>query len=392
MKNRLAGLALRLLRLVLPTRNNRVVILPSANAGSLGDQAMIESISHTLIHECDKHPVLICRTTDTLSLRNPVERAYLDASGIFGKLGTVLQIARSRSLLFIGADVIDGVYGGDCGRLKLLDLAARGGMQAAAINFSFSDKPGAAALGRLRALPQIPMHPRDPVSMQRFKEALGRDATQVADVAFLLRPEARAENAKATIAWAEAQKAKGHTLLGVNAGGTTLSKMKGDGLGALEGALAAWLEASETRSILLLPHDYKPQPTGDIEPLQTLLERLAPRFEGRVHMVDFPFDAWDVKAMAAVLDYTLLARMHFAIACLGQGVPPLCVTYAGKFEGLMQYFDLRNMLIDNDEAQEAEALLARIEEFETRVPAMSAQIKARLTDVRTMSKKNFGWL
>ncbi len=392
MKYQLAGLALRVLRLFLPTQNDRVVILPSANAGSLGDQAMIDSISHTLIHELGKMPVVICRTTDKLTLRNKVERAHLDASGPMGKLRTVLQIARSRSLLFIGADVIDGLYGGDCGRLKMLDLVARGGMQTAAINFSFSDKPGQAALARLKALPAMPMHPRDPISMQRFGEAVGRPATQVADVAFLLRPEAKADNAKAAIAWAEGQKAKGHMVLGVNAGGTTLSKMKGDGLGALEQALAGWLRVVPERSILFLPHDYKPQPVGDVEPLRTLQERLSPEFGDRVHMVDFPFDTWDVKAMAAALDYTLLARMHFAIACLGQAVPPLCVTYAGKFEGLMQYFGLENMLVGNDEAQDADALLARLEEFETRVPQMRAQIEAALPEVKERSMRNFAWL
>ncbi len=392
MKNKLAGLALRALRLVLPTRNNRVVILPSANAGSLGDQAMMDSISQTLIHDLAKTPVLICRTSDKITLRNPVERAHLDAAGTMGKLRTVLQIAKSQSLLFIGADVIDGIYGGDCGRLKLVDLAARGGMQTGAVNFSFSDKPGAAALARLRAMPDIPMHPRDPISLQRFKDALGREATQVADVAFLLRPEATADNAKAAIAWAEGQKAKGHTVMAVNAGGTTLSQMKGDGLGALEQALTAWMQADPNRSILFLPHDYKPQPTGDIEPLQTLQDRLSPQFGDRVNVVNFPFDTWDVKAMAATLDFTLLARMHFAIACLGQGVPPLCVTYAGKFEGLMRYFGLENMLVSNDEAQDAEALLARINEFETRVPDMRAQITKRLPEVKALSMQNFEWL
>lgn len=392
MINRFAGMALRIARLVLPTHNNRVVVLPSANAGSLGDQAMIESITHTLIHEKDKVPVLICRTTDKLELRNTVERAFLDAGGPLGKLRTVLQIARSKSLLFIGADVIDGEYGGDCGRLKLVDIAARGGMQTAAVNFSFSENPGAAAVARLREMPDIPMHPRDPVSFERFTKALGRDATQVADVAFLLNPEDTAQNAKDAITWAKAQKSAGHVVLGVNAGGTTLAKMKGDGLAALEGALQTWMDTSPSRSILLLPHDYKPQPTGDVEPLRTLKERLSPKYGDRVHMVDFPFNAWDVKAMAAEMDFTLLARMHFAIACLGQGTPPLCVAYAGKFEGLMQYFGLENMLISEAEALDPVALSARLEEFETRVPDMRERITTHLPEIKTKSRRNFEWL
>jgi polysaccharide pyruvyl transferase WcaK-like protein len=395
MKYKLAGLALRALRTVLKTHNDRVVVLPPAVAGSLGDQAMMDSVTHTLIHEHGKTPVLICRRSDKQTLRNPVERAYLDAAGLTGKLKALLQIFRSRSLLFVGADVIDGIYdkqGGDCTRLKLLDLATRAGMQTAAINFSFSEAPRAAAVNRLRALQNVPMHPRDAVSLQRFREAVGRDATQVADVAFLLTPEARAENAKAAIAWATKQKEKNHVVLGFNAGGPPLSKKKGNKLDILEKTLNAWLKASPKRSILLLPHDYKPPPAGDVEPLQVLKARLEPKFGDRVHMVEFPFDTWDVKAIAASLDFTLLTRMHFAIACLGQTVPPLCMAYAGKFEGLMQYFHLENMLVDDDESQDSKVLLAKLEEFETRLPDMKARIAENLPAVRTLSRKNFSWL
>lgn len=394
MRNSLIGAALRILRLFWKIDTNRVVILPSANAGSLGDQAMIDSISRTLIEDLNRRVTVIGKRSKAVKVRPEIGFAYTDAPGLGGKWATLKAIFSAKSLLFIGADVIDGGYGGDCRRLILLDIAARAGMQTAAINFSIAETIRPAALARIKALPPLPMHARDPVSLERFEAQTGRPAIQVADVAFLLKPEARAENAIAAIDWCRGQRAAGRKILAVNAGGTTLNKMKGDGLGALGACLEGWLADDPHRAILLLPHDYKPQPVGDVEPLREIRDRLAPRFADRIHMVDFPFDTWDVKAMAAELDFALLARMHFGIACLGQGVPPLCVAYQGKFEGLMHHvgLDPAAMMLSYDEAVDAAALRARLDAFEADLPRMKAEIAARLPGIRDLSRKNFAWL
>ena len=392
MRNSLIGILLRLIRVFLRVDHDKVAVLPSASAGSLGDQAMLDSITTQLIHKCEKTPVLIARQSDNVLLRNLVALTVIDAPGVMGKLRAARQIFSCGQMLFIGADVIDGGYGGDCNRLGLLDIAARAGMTCGAVNFSFSERPGKAAVARLHKLPQVYMHPRDPVSMERFRKVVGREAVQVADVAFLLKPEASSDNARTAIAWAHGQRNEGRCVLGINAGGTTLSMMKGDGLDSIGQCLESWLKADTNRAILLLPHDYKPQPAGDVEPLQELYDRLAPQFGDRVHMVQFPFEAWDVKAMAEALDFALLARMHFAIACLGMGVPPLCIAYAGKFEGLMQHFGLEDMLVSNEEVLDPEVLLARLEAFETRVPAMKETITAGMAQVKELSERNFAWL
>lgn len=394
MSKRILGALLRLLRLFLGSGAGRVVILPPTNAGSLGDQAMLDSLSHQLVHTHGKTPVLVTRHGDDMALRNPVEMAFVDGPGLWGKWRALRQILRAEALIFIGADVIDGAYGGDCKRLVLLDMAARAGLRTAAAGFSFSEKPGATAVARLKDMPPMPMHPRDPVSMQRFMATIGdrHEMHQVADLALLVTPEARAETARKAVAWATEQREKGHVVLGLNAGGTTLSKFKVDGVQVLTEMLEAWLRANDKRSALLVPHDYRPQPVGDVEPLRTVLERMPPELQDRVYMVDFPFDAWDAKAIAGALDFALLARMHFAIACLGQGTPPLCVTYAGKFEGLMQHFDLQNMLLSNEEAVSPEALLARLETFEADAPKLRSHIQERLSAVQDLSRKNLAWL
>lgn len=392
MRNSLIGAFIRLVRFFLKVDHDKVVILPCTNPGSLGDQAMIDSACRHIVHTLRMKTVLIARKTDTLDVHDVTEVAVFDAPGIWKKVVAARQIFLSGQMLMIGADVIDGRYGGDCARLGLLDLAARSGLKCAISGFSFSEKPGSAALERLKNLPTMPLHARDAVSLKRFEDAVQVPATLVADLAFLVTPSAEAENSRIAISWAQAQRDMGRTVLGVNTGGTTLSKMKGDGLDSIGECLEGWLDANPDRAVLLLPHDYKPQPVGDVEPLQALLDRLTPQFGDRVHMVQFPFETWDVKAMAEVMDFTLLARMHFAIACLGMGVPPLCIAYAGKFEGLMQHFGLENMLVSNEEVLDPAALLARLETFESAVPVMKEKISAALPAVKDLSKRNFAWL
>ncbi|WP_187431399.1 hypothetical protein ROLI_045330 (plasmid) [Roseobacter fucihabitans] len=392
MLNSLIGVLLRLIRVVLNVDHNKVAVLPSASAGSLGDQAMLDSITTQLIQKSAKTPVLIARQSDNISLRNPVTLAIFDAPGVMRKLRAAKQILSCGQMLFIGADVIDGGYGGDCRRLGVLDVAARAGMGCAAVNFSFSEHPGPAAVARLHRLSPVHMYSRDPISLRRFHKVVGREAVQVADVAFLLKPEASSNNAKIAISWAKEQREAGSCVLGVNVGGTTLSMMKGDGLDSIGRSLEGWLSTNPDRAVLLLPHDYKPQPVGDVEALQALLDRLSPQFGNRVHMVQFPFETWDVKAMADVLDFALLARMHFAVACLGMGVPPLCIAYAGKFEGMMQHFGLENMLVSNEEVLDPAVLLARLEVFEAAMPIMKEKINAALPEVKELSKRNFAWL
>lgn len=338
--------------------------------------------------------VMIQSRSKPVNIRWPVEVAHPQDGSPLERVAALREVLSCGALAFIGADVIDGVYGvdGDCKRLGLLDLAARAGMKTAAINFSVSATPGATATQRLRALPQMPMHARDPVSVDRFRTLTGREPVAVADVAFLLTPEARAPEAQAAIAWIREQKAAGRRVLAVNAGGTTFAKMKGDGVAALAECLENWLAASPDRAVLVLPHDYKPAPVGDVKPLEQVAERLSATSPDRVRMVRFPFGAWDAKAIAGEVDCALVARMHFAIACLGMGVPALCVVYQGKFEGLMQHFGLKDVLIPLEEAHDPRVLADRLAGFEARLPELRAQIAARLPAVKALSERNFAWL
>lgn len=148
--------------------------------------------------------------------------------------------------------------------------------------------------------------------------------------------------------------------------------------------LERWLATDPAHAVLLLPHDFKPDPVGDIGPLRRLEARLQPLFTERVHYVVPPFNAWEAKALGGEADFT--------IACLGMGPSALGIVYQGKFEGLMDHFGLDNMPITPDQAADPEELFSRLQMVEAHLPELRAQIATRLPEVMILSKRNFDWL
>lgn len=302
---------------------------------------------------------------------------------------------RSSGVVVVGADVLDGAYGEwmPVRWIGKLTRANKIGRSVGFINFSFSPDADPAISERLRATGGLRFTSRDPVSFARFTRATGQPATLSADLAFLLSPELRAPNAVEADRWLAARKAAGDTILFVNLSGHALARMDGDGVAVMEDMLRQWLRASAARSIFLVPHDFRPAPTGDVEVLERLRAPLAAEFPDRVAMIWPPFDAWDVKALCGQADLAVSGRMHLTIACFGMGVPVVSVVYVGKFEGLMQHFGLadEDLLIEPNAIQ-ADSILSRIERVTAQRDRLSAIIRSRLDAVKALSARNFDWL
>ncbi|HEY0214453.1 MAG TPA: polysaccharide pyruvyl transferase family protein [Paenirhodobacter sp.] len=390
MRDQIIVAALRFLRLFIKVDPRKIVILPPSSGGSLGDQAMLDSTAASV--SPFGPVVLVAAPGPDTQLRTPLTYAPLNGGSKVDKLRALKEILSSGTIVFLGADVIDGAYGGDCRRLGIFDLFVRAGLRGACLGFSISAKPGERAKQRLLKLPPMPMHVRDRVSLERFEAMTGRKGTLVADTAFQLRPEVTTPVIGAAIDWARAQRAQGRKVLVVNLGGWTLERMKGDGVAAVNTCLQRWLSESPDRAVLLLPHDFKAPPVGDVEPLQRLDAMLTPQFPDRVRFVAPPFNTWDVKALAGEVDFSMTGRMHFSIACLGMGTPTIGIVYQGKFEGLMNHFGIDNVLITPDEASDPEILLTRLNAVEAKLPELRAHIAEKLPAVKELSWKNFAWL
>lgn len=368
----------------------RVTLVPPAADGSLGDQAMLDAASAGLARRGAAVSILNPYDHSPFpTVRTPVGGFRIGHPRPLARLANRLRRLRAEALGVIGADVIDGVYGADLLRLRLIGEAIALGDRAAVLGCSFSETPAPAVVERMRLMPELVILARDPVSQERLGRALGRDVPLVADLAFLMEPEARAEGARALCDWARRRRTEGLFVLIVNASAHTFPKMPFDAVAAYVGLLRAWLTADPARAALLVPHDVRPAPIGDVEAMTAIHDALSPEFGDRVALLRPPFDAWDVKALAAEADAALTGRMHLAIAALGTGAPPLCLVYQGKFEGLMRHFDLDGLLIDPAAFGDPASARAALDGMVARAPDLRRRIEARLPQVRALSKRNF---
>lgn len=374
----------------------RVLVIPSADSGSVGDQAMLDATVTALArdHGCSVAVKHIFTIPARIPLRAPC--SYLDATGLAAhfRLGARLGSLREQAVVTLGADVIDGVYGagGELNRLGILARKAALGEKTVVIGCSISATPAPAVIDRLRAMPELVVNLRDEISLARYARAVGRPGRLVADVAFLLSPEITTDPARGAEQWIRTQRAAGRKVLAVNASGHTLEKMDRQGVPAHVAALGCWLGRGDDRAVLLVPHDFRPSPVGDVEAVNAIAEGLADTFAERVHLLRAPFNAWDLKALMGQVDAVLTGRMHLAIAAFGMGTPALCVVYQGKYEGLLRHFRLDGLLMEPGDVPETETVAARIEALVAAAPDLRARIEGRLPEVTSLARRNFDWL
>ncbi|RYX81312.1 hypothetical protein EON83_24680 [bacterium] len=386
--------AIRTMRRVSVNPRSVAVFVPES-VGSVGDQAMVEVVREQLCARRLLPTFVYMPGWLEISLRSPTRTEFLKTPSNFSPTFWKL-ILESNAVLTIGADVADGVYGNTLPLrwLGKLVRAHQAGCKAGLINFSFSNEADHHVSHRISTASGVVFTPRDPISFERFKSATRREGILTADLAFLLKPELCSDHAFKINAWLEERKSEGDLILFANLSGHTLSRMHGDGIRAMECALRRWLSASTKRSILLVPHDFRPAPFGDVEALEQLRSMLDNDFPDRVRMLRPPFTAWDVKALCAHADLAISGRMHLAIACLGMGVPVVSVVYVGKFEGLMQHarLDEEGLLISTHEALDSGYLHSKLEMLTAEREGLRAKIISRLDAIRRLSEKNLAWI
>ncbi len=404
MKQQMLGAAARFLAALRPPygRRKTFLIVSSDDTGSVGDQAMTESIRSVVADRYGydvalMHPAAISAPVELLGLVRHLSKPEVqEPASRLAKAWRrgVFQMAPPNRFGFLGADVIDGHYSEHkvMQILTLLDFLMKSGAKGRIFGASVSEARSANVMKRLGQLPDLTFNARDPLSFARFEKAAGRKPVLVADLAFNLTPKITSPMGEAAEAWVNEQKAAGRFVLGANINGYTVGQIEGDGPQAYVDLLSAWLSADPKRSILMLPHDGRPFPTGDIEPCEACYDVLAPQFPGRVEMLRPPLKAWELKQLAGMVDVVMTGRMHLAIASLGMGTPPLCVAYLNKFEGLFQLFGIEGLVVNPDTVANTDAMLAKLEELVARREELEAAIEAKLPDVMALSLKNFDGL
>ena len=376
----------------------RVLLFPPATPGSLGDDAMLlATVSY--LRALDVHdiglvsydrskPWSISASVDTVM----DVREYMD-DGAISPLVQLGEFAATYTHAFaVGADVLDGYYSEDrtLRRIWFARLCAATGLKTTILGFSLNQSPTERAVKALRELPlSVQLNARDPISRQRLEARLRRPVRGVADIAFLL-PAAQsltscAEDAMRVI---EKNRACGRTIMGMNVNSLVTARPNSEFEASIATATSTLLNSNPDLFVLFVPHDRRAA-TNDELLAERVSALLPDEHRSRCHVVRGSVPAPDIKALAAHLDVAVSCRMHFAIACLGTGLPVGCLDYQGKFEGLFQHFGLENSVLDVQEDIDSKRISMFMQQLLEERHTRRRQVEERLPDVMRLAKSNF---
>jgi polysaccharide pyruvyl transferase WcaK-like protein len=383
----------------------RVLLLPSQAPGSLGDEAMVESIG-TYLSALGRRVTVVEYDRGVRWAPREFISGSVDMSGYFHldrhyspfawtALEPFARAARaSARLLVVGADVIDGFYGSfrTVKRLQLALLAAEAGTPVTILNFSLNARPEPRALRLLRALPpSVRLVARDEISRERMRQAVGRDCELAADVAFLL-PAADTPRVRSAGDWAGAQRALGRLVVGINANHQTFVGHQGATVSDLvdihRATVTDLVRGHPRASVLFIPHDWRGTLTEE-RFADDILVGLPSDVREHAEVARGPYSAMEAKGLCSTIDLLITGRMHLAIAGLGQALPVVSVPYQGKFEGLMRHFELPELVLDLDRARADGSFTPQVRPLVERRESLAEAVAGRLGEIRERSAAAF---
>ena len=338
----------RVLGRLLPAVPGRVVLVPPAGPGSLGDDALLTVLVAELAPGHDLRVADVTRKHD----RDPAGAGLVPGPSLTRALRgfpprgwwTLLR-ARPEAVVVVGADVMNGYYSDwrSARRWDLLSVVGAAGRAAHAVGFSWPEPDGCgpASVAAARRAVGVRSSCRDPVSARRFASTTGHEVAVGADVAFLLAPDLDAAPVAPVARWAEARRSAGRHPVALNLNGLILGDPDDE-----PGRVTALADGVVTLAgagidVVLLPHDTR-DGAGDRAWAAAVHAALAGRAPAT--LVAAPARAAQAKAMVAVVDAVAAGRMHLAIGALGVGTAVGLHDYQGKVEGLAALFpgaDLR---------------------------------------------------
>jgi colanic acid/amylovoran biosynthesis protein len=361
------------------------VLLASAGAGNIGDQAMVEAF----IEQVDGPVTVITRHEGDFAMptgeddrvtftalehlvygSGPARRADL------ARFGALVQDAASFSV--IGADIMDGKYSprGSVRRATLAEAAAAAGVPTRILGFSWNAAPhrrAAAALRRAARAGVVPLL-RDPVSAERARADGIEGVVDTADLVFTART---------------ADDAAPRRILGPLVDGSSalvnVSALVGRSLDQ-RGEYAAIVRHLRAlgHGVVLLPHVSRPS-SDDIAACAAVAELLAD--DPGVVLVDRLLTPVEIRGLTRRASVVVTGRMHLAIMSIWARVPAVTLATQGKVEGLMRLIGAPELCVTPgpDLAERVIDVLDRLD------PATSG-IRAAVTDagpvLRSLSERN----
>jgi polysaccharide pyruvyl transferase WcaK-like protein len=339
-----------------------------AYPGSLGDQAMLfAAISKLRESKKVQLGVLTPATHDEWEISKSINVEDISNSGggnyFYFMIWRYLTLLNNYDACFVfGADVLDGGHGDSSQALLLMaDLAARSGLRSTILGCSINQHPSdKMKIAWKRLSKSVRVCARDPISYQRLSNLCRQKPQQVADVAFLLKPENGTELVNKHNLWHNQQNKGQRKVLAINMCGHILRMFKDkNNNNNLYMDAARYIEIMaeivrgiyhqiQNLSLLLIAHDRRPV-GSDVVLNDLLCEVLHNEFGEHIFNVPGEARADEIKQIVASADLVFTGRMHLAIASLGQGTPCIGLEYQGKYEGLFSSFGIGNLCIKLEE-------------------------------------------
>jgi len=382
-------------------RLSGAVVLPPSSPGSLGDEAALNGLVGALRRQ-NVEPITMLSYSQNSSWQHvqgnppslPIDKYF--RKGRIASLFRFAHLLASHERFYVlGTDVLDGFYDaeGSVRRIHLLRFAAAIGVQTAAVGFSFSSNAKQETVAALRRLPStVRFCIRDAISKSAFQRLVGRDASLVADPAFLLQPVEDSQLDETIVSWIRARKQEGKVVLGVNINHLLVRQLPGMTAAKLVRSycelLTELLKQNHDLAFCLIPHDTRGRP-NDVELATSVVASIADETKSVTTLVPFPCSSAAVKGIVRGLDCVFSGKMHLAIASLGQCTPVGCMTYKDKkFDGLFQHFGLDDVTISPNSLACPHETASFVQSLIDRRVYLKERIEAELPHVMSLAAEN----
>lgn len=329
-------------------QKHSIVLVPSWE-GSLGDEAVIDSIS-TALKELGHHVTLIHfqKENGWSHLENIDDRFgipnYFKSGGWPEHIRFIKLFSKNKYFYLLGTDMLDGSYGDwlASGLLKITHHAALTGLKTTIVSFSINSIQNTDCIKMIGHLPNsIRLCVRDNISKKRLEQLLPHKRLLLtADIAFLLKPIIKSYETIQILKWIEQQKANNRMILGVNINNHLIQNQTHDLIASIKTALSNIYKKTSNLSILLIPHDFRAS-NNEIAILKEFYAQLECQIDAKhLQIIKNIIQASEIKEIVKGVDLVINGRMHLSIACMSVGTPVGCFVYQGKFEGLFNHFSI----------------------------------------------------
>lgn len=371
-----------------------VLILPPAEFGSLGDEAMIISIIEYLDEfHFSKSDILSFvqkswskRLSGILGFQNEVvmKSKFGNPSNFYKILNEALNY---KTFIIVGADILDGHYSSvqSTKRFLLARLLAKNGVKVIVMGASFNNNINPFVKRELKKAnnKNFVLNARDLKSHERVSKLYG-NAKLTMDVAFLLKPSKPANYTE----FINFENNGDFISININ---PIHYGIYGDALIDYTKAFIDFILTKTKINILLVPHDVRTNTFGKHSDY-SLLELIKNEYDNsdRVffyNKIDF-INARNLKYVAYNSLFVITGRMHFAIASLSNRVPVIVMAYQGKFEGMLKaiYSEPERYILKND-SLDLEELITKSLSIISNIENENLLIDSK--EIKENSRKNF---